>query len=312
MTSPIISRREFVTGAATVAVGTILLGPNRLFSTVPVPDVSVVRGGTAAATTRRALEILGGMNRYVSTGDIVVVKPNIGWDTRIGLGADTNPEVVKEVIKMCFEAGAKKVKVFDNPCNEPRRCYQSSGIEEAAESANAEVEFMNENRYDQIDFPNGIRLKSWPVYRDALPDHRDKLINIPVLKHHSLPKTRSGKPGISIGFKNMMGVMGGNRGQIHNGWEDNIVDFCTVMKADLTIVDATNVLMRNGPRGGRLADVEKMDTIIAGADMVAVDAWGVKTFGYEPNDLIYLVQANRRGLGQIDLSHVVTIEERLS
>jgi len=242
----------------------------------------------------------------------VVVKPNIGWDTRVGLGADTNPEVVKELITMCFEAGAKRVKVFDNPCNEPRRCYQSSGIEAAAKSAGAEVEFMNENRYDQIDFPDGVRLKSWPVYRDVLPGNRDKIINIPVLKHHSLPKTKSGKPGISLGFKNMMGVMGGNRGQIHNGFEDNIVDFCTVIRADLTIVDATNVLRRNGPRGGRLADVEKMDTIIAGSDMVAVDAWGVKTFGYAPDDLEYLVEANRRGLGQIDLSRVVTVEERLS
>jgi uncharacterized protein (DUF362 family) len=312
MSHAVITRREFIAGTGGVIAGTMLLGPSRLLATTPVPDVSVVRGGTAVAATRRAMEILGGMDRYVSSGDTVVVKPNIGWDTRIGLGADTNPDVVKEIIKMCFEAGAKKVKLFDNPCNEPRRCYQSSGIEEAAKSAGAEVEYMNENRFDMVDFPQGVRLKSWLVYRDALPGNRDKLINLPVLKHHSLPKTKSGKPGISLGFKNLMGVMGGNRGQIHKGFEQNIVDFCSVIKADLTIVDATGVLRRNGPRGGRLADVEKMDTIIAGADMVAADAWGIKTFGYLPDDLDYLVEAYQRGLGQIDLSKVVTVEERLS
>jgi len=306
-----ITRREFLAGTASVAAGAMLLGPSAVLSTAPVPEVSVIKGGDPAAAVRRALELLGGMSRYVRPGNVVVVKPNIGWDTRIGYGADTNPDIVGAVIKMCFEAGAKKVKIFDNPCNEARRCYVSSGIEEIAKSQGADVSFVNDNRFDLVDFLEGVRLKSWLVYRDALPANRDVLINVPVLKQHSLPKTQNGNPGLSIGFKNLMGVMGGNRGEIHTHFEDKIVDFCSVIRPDLTIVDATNVLLRNGPRGGRLADVAKLDTVIAGADPVAVDAWGVRTFGYPPEDLDYLVEAHRRGMGELDLSKVVTRQERL-
>ena len=312
MTKSNITRREFIAGTSALTAGTLLLGTKALWTTPPTPEVSVVSGGEAATAVRKAIEILGGMNRYIEQDDVVVVKPNIGWDTRVGYGADTNPDVVAEIIKMCFEAGAKKVKVFDNTCNQARRCYVSSGIEEAAKAAGADVDFVNDKRFDTVDIPGGVRIKSWPVYRDALPGNRDKLINVPVLKHHSLPKTQNGNPGVSIGLKNLMGVMGGNRGQIHNGFEEKMVDFCTVIRADLTIVDATSVLRRNGPRGGRIADVEKLDTIIAGADPVAVDAWGVKTFGYPPEDLDLLVEANRRGLGELDLSKVVTVQERLN
>jgi uncharacterized protein (DUF362 family) len=306
-----ITRREFLAGASSLVAGTVLFGPKTLMGTKPVPDVSVVHSGVAADAVARAIELLGGMSRYVQPDDMVVVKPNIGWDTRIGYGADTNPNVVAEIVRLCVEAGAKKVKVFDNTCNKPRRTYNSSGIEAAAKAAGADVDFVHEKRFDLVDIPEGIRLKSWLVYRDALPGNCDVLINVPVLKHHSLPKTRDGRPGLSIGMKNMMGVMGGNRGLIHNGFEEKIVDFCAVIRPHLTVVDATNVLMRNGPRGGRLADVQKMDTIIAGSDIVAVDAWGVKIFGYPPENLNYLVEAHNRGLGEIDLSKVVTVEERL-
>ena len=309
MEQPQLTRREFVAGAATVAAGTMLFGPKVMLGTSPVPDVSVVRDTVAANAVRAAMELLGGMSRYVQAGDVVVVKPNIGWDTKIGLGADTNPEVVAEIIRMCFEVGAKKVKVFDNTCNKPKRCYTSSGIEEAAKAAGATVSFMHEKRYDPVEIPNGMSLKSWLVYRDALPENRDVLINVPVLKHHSLPKTQNNQPGLSIGLKNLMGVMGGDRGQIHNKFEQKIVDFCSVIRADLTIVDATSVLLRNGPRGGRKADVNQLDTIIAGADPVAVDAWSVRTFGYPPEDLDYLVEAHRRGLGEIDLSKVVSVQK---
>jgi len=306
-----ITRREFLAGTASVTAGAMLLGPSAVLGTAPVPDVSVVKGSDAVAAARRALELLGGMSRYVRPGSIVVVKPNIGWDTRIGYGADTNPDIVGAVVKMCFEAGARTVKIFDRPCNEARRCYMSSGIEAIAKSQGADVTFVNENRFDPVEFSEGVRLRSWLVYRDALPENRDVLINVPVLKQHSLPMTQNGNPGLSIGFKNLMGVMGGNRGEIHNHFENKIVDFCTVIRSDLTIVDATSVLLRNGPRGGRLADVAKLDTVIAGADPVAVDAWSVRTFGYPPEDLDYLVEAHRRGLGEIDLSKVVTRQEKL-
>jgi uncharacterized protein (DUF362 family) len=305
-----ITRRDFLK-AASITAGAMVFGPKVVFGTEPVTEVSVVRGGEATAAVHRAVELLGGMTRYVAQGDIVVVKPNIGWDTHIGDGADTNPDVVGEIIKMCFEAGAKKVKVFDNTCNQARRCYLSSGIEKTAKDMGADVTFVNENRFEMVELPEGVRLKAWPVYRDALPENRDVLINVPVLKQHSLPRAQNGNPGLSIGFKNLMGVMGGNRGDIHNHFEEKIVDFGSVIRPDLTIVDATSVLLRNGPRGGRLADIAKKETIIAGSNMVSVDAWGVRVFGYPPEDLDYLVEAHRRGLGEIDLSKVVTKEERL-
>lgn len=255
----------------------------------------VARNGSPAQLVRRAVENLGGMSRFVKKGQTVLIKPNIGWDRLPEQAANTNPEEVAEVVKMCKEAGAKRVRVLDRTCNQARRCYKRSGIETASKQAGAEVRHIVKSRFKTVKIPGGELVKSWPFYRDALD--ADVFINMPIAKDHSISR-------VTLGFKNIMGIIGGDRGQIHKNFMTKIVDLNLAIKPALTIIDAYRVLLRNGPSGGNLADVAEKKIVIAGTDPVAVDSYAMGLFDIDPNEVEYLKIASRRGLGQMDLSKV--------
>jgi uncharacterized protein (DUF362 family) len=263
------------------------------------PGLVVAQNGSPADLVRAAVLSLGGMQRFVKSGDIVVVKPNMSWDRVPEQGATTNPEVVAEVVRLCLEAGAKKVKVFDSTLNEARRCYKRSGIQAAAQRAGGDVSFIKENKFISTAIPEGDVLKRWELYEEAL--EADRLINVPAAKHHSVPEA-----GVSLGMKNLMGLIGGNRGHFHRGFAVKIVDLSTRLKPDLVILDAYRVLTRNGPSGGNLVDVTVKKTLVAGTDPVSVDSYGATLFKLNPVKIPFLVEANRRGLGENDLAKVPT------
>lgn len=286
-------RREFVEA---LGAGSLALGPLGLGAAAPArPDILVAHGTLIPSAVRAAVNGLGGMGRFIAKGDVVVVKPNIGWDRTPEQAANTHPLVVGTLVRLCFEAGARTVKVFDRPCNDPRRCYVQSGIEAAAKAAGAEVSHIDDRRFREVPIPGGIAIKSWPLYLDALEAH--KLINVPVAKHHGLSK-------VTLGMKNWMGIMGGNRGQIHQKLNDALVDLAMVVKPVLTVIDATRILTAHGPQGGSLADVKKLDLVAAGTDPVAMDAWGATLFGLTGADLPYVVKGAERGLGVMDLGRL--------
>lgn len=235
---------------------------------------------------------MGGMQKFISRGDVVVIKPNIGWDRVPEQAGNTNPDVVAAMVKLCFEAGAKKVKVFDRPVNDPRRCYVQSGIAPAASAAGASVEYMDERKFKDMAI-GGEALKTWPLYADIF--EADKVINIPIAKHHGLAQ-------LTMAMKNWMGVMGGRRGQIHQNLDECLVDVAMKIKPTLTILDAVRILTANGPQGGNLADVKKLDTVIVGIDQVAIDSYGATLFGMKGSDLGYVRSGAKRGLGKMDLS----------
>ncbi len=293
-----LSRRDFlkVAGASGMALSGIINLQDLIAADLPVKkplDLAVVQNGEPALLVRKAIEMLGGISKFVKKDSVVVVKPNIGWDRVPEQAATTNPEVVAEIVRLCKSAGAKKVQVFDNTCNQARRCYLRSNIQSAAEEAGADVSYMYPQRYQKVNIKDGKQLKSWEIYRDAL--EADLVINVPIAKHHSLSQ-------VTLGLKNIMGVIGGNRGQIHHHFDEKIVDLNTVIRPQLTIIDAVRMLLRNGPQGGNLNDVKQMDTIIAGVDPVAVDAYGATLFGLKPEQLGFLVEAQKRGLGRLDLT----------
>jgi len=254
------------------------------------PAVAVAEGTDHARITRNAINALGGMKRFVRPGQTVVVKPNMGWDRSPDLAANTNPVVVRAIVEECLQAGAKKVKVFDRTCNDERRCYKNSGIEPALKGMkNVEVKHLEEERYKKVTL-NGKALKEWDLYGEALA--ADVFINVPVLKHHSLSK-------LTIGMKNIMGIMGGNRGSIHKNLDVALADINSVFKTHLVIVDATRILTTHGPRGGDLRDVKLLNKVIASTDIVAADAYATTLFGLKPEEIAVTVEAHRRGLGEI-------------
>ncbi|NOR21324.1 MAG: DUF362 domain-containing protein [Candidatus Aminicenantes bacterium] len=293
-----MKRRDFIKD---MAVGSLLMKfhPSLLAQKKIPPDLAWIQGDSPALITREALSSLGGVKRFVSRGDVVVVKPNIGWDRTPKLAACTNPEVVKTLVELCFDAGAKEVKVMDNPCNPARRTYVRSGISAAAKEAGAKVLFPNPHRLKKMAL-KGEWLKEWEVYTDFVD--ADKIINVPIAKTHSLSR-------LTMGMKNWLGAIGGNRNQLHQKLDQVMIDLAAFFKPCLTVLDGYRILIRNGPQGGRVSDTKLYKTVVAGVDYVAVDAAGATFFDLRPQELPYLRVAHQKGFGEIDLEKLI-IEKR--
>ncbi|MBP7737909.1 MAG: DUF362 domain-containing protein [Spirochaetes bacterium] len=256
-------------------------------------DLAVVSGDSPAAMVRKAVETLGGIDRFVHSGDIVVVKPNIGWDREPKYAANTNPELLAALIRLCYAAGAKKVKVFDNTCNAAVMCYANSGIAEAVKKAGGHISHINKNKFMAGSFPEGSPMKSWPIYRDAV--ECDCFINVPIAKHHGLAR-------LTLSMKNLMGVCGGNRGEIHRNIDEKLADLTGFINPDLTVIDAYRILLRNGPSGGNLKDVKLAKTVIAGTDPVLADAYAATLFDIDPQDIGYIKIGEEKKLGTLDIA----------
>jgi uncharacterized protein (DUF362 family) len=262
-----------------------------------LPEMAVITGDDPAQLARQAVEELGGIRRFIARGDVVLVKPNIGWDRTPEQAANTNPEVVAEIIRQCSNAGAKRVIVTDVSCNDPRRCFQRSGIAEAAQRVGAEVVLPDPARFKEVDIQGEI-LRAWPVLDLFL--NADKIINIPIAKHHSLT-------GTTLGMKNWYGMLGGPRHQLHQKIHESLVDLADFVRPTLTVIDCYRILIRNGPTGGNLQDVLLKKTLVAGTDPVALDAYVAKAFwNLEASSLPYLKMAANRGLGTYEFEKVRT------
>jgi len=301
-------RREFLKNALALVAATgfvplgdwgRVIGAGTALAASAPSTLAVARNGSAEAMTRAAIDTLGGMKSFVSRGDVVVVKPNIGWDRTPEQAANTHPEVVKTVVALCLDAGAKKVKVMDRTCNDPRRCYRRSGIQDAVlslDSPDATVEHMDERKFVEVPLKGaGGSLKSWTFHRDLL--EADKVINVPIAKHHNATR-------LTMSLKNIMGILGGNRGNIHHDLDRNIAELNAVFKFHLVVLDAVRVLTANGPQGGRTRDVRDLHTVVAGTDPVAIDAYGATLFGITAADVPHILHAAKLGLGEADLNKV--------
>lgn len=301
-----MNRRKFIRKVMLFSAGATLTIPrfsiSDAFAAAPVPDIASVKGLDYAEIVREAVKLLGGMDHFVRPGYKVVVKPNIGWDRSPEQAANTHPLVVKTLVELALDAGASQVRVFDNTCNEKRRCYKNSGIADAVKSLKnrkARFEYIDNRKFIPVDITRGISLTRWDIYKDALT--ADCYINVPIAKHHGLSR-------LTLGLKNGMGVIGGNRGRLHQDLGQNLADLATVIRPQLTVIDVTRMLMNNGPQGGRLSDVRIADTVIASADPVAADALATTMFGLRPEEISSTVAAHRMGLGQIDprkMNHIV-------
>ncbi len=268
-----------------------------------LPEMAVIQGDDPSSLARQAIEELGGIRRFISRGDVVLVKPNIGWDRTPEQAANTNPEVVAEIVRQSSSAGAKRVIVTDVSCNDARRCFQRSGIAEAAQRAGAEVILPDTSRFKQVDV-QGEMLREWPVFETFL--NVDKVINVPIAKHHALT-------GTTLGMKNWYGILGGPRNQLHQKIHESLVDLADFMRPTLTVVDCYRILLRNGPTGGNLEDVALKKTIVASTDPVAVDAYVAKAYwNIEVDALPYLKLAAKRGLGNYEFEKLRTQFKSLS
>ena len=284
-------RRFLIASAEAIAAGAVWswLEPGPAGAAdPPAPLLAVAHGPSPAAITRASVEALGGMGRFVSRGARVVVKPNIGWDRTEEQAANTNPEVVAELVRLALGAGARSVLVMDNPCNDPRRCYERSGIAAAVRAAGGTIDAFEEGRTRTMKL-GGERLTEWKVHPAIV--EADVRINVPIAKHHGLGR-------LTLGMKNWMGSVGGNRGLMHRDLDTSIVDLAAFFRPQLTVVDGVRILLRGGPQGSSLADVRRIDTVVASADPVAAEARGVALHEQAASDYPHIARAAARGLGR--------------
>ncbi len=312
-----LTRREFLRwtmlGAGTAAGAQMLAacapaasgGMTRMPPPAPAPGatyLAVARGGDdPEALVRRAVAAIGGMERFIPKGANVIIKPNVCTAGRAyEYAATTNPWVVGAVVKLAREAGAVRVRVFDNPFGGTAEdAFATSGIAEQVAAAGGEMEYPSAMKFVSVDLPAGEALKSTIVYGDVFD--ADVLINVPLPKHHSLAQ-------LTIGMKNMLGVVR-DRPLMHASLNRKLADLNQFLIPTLTIVDAVRILTANGPTGGNLQDVRKLDTVIATHDGVAADAYATTLFGWEdPERLLYVKYGAERGIGRSDLENL-QIEE---
>lgn len=300
-------RREFLKKslAAGIAVGGSLLWgtPDRLFAKPlgsGIPNLVAVKNGEPDVMFNQAITMIGGMKRFVKNGQTVLVKPNISYARKPEIGATTNPLLVKSIVAHCFEAGAKKVYVFDNVGTSTygmaHKCYKESGIEDAAKSAGALVApGDNEKYYQKVTIPGAKALVSTKVHELVL--ETDVFINVPILKNHRFTHQ-------SIAMKNLMGVVW-DRMKYHSlDLEQSIADFCLFKTPDLNIVDAYRVMKRFGPRGSTPEHVALEKTLLISKDIVSVDAAASKVYGMAPEKVRYIRLGHELNIGNMNLNEL--------
>jgi len=315
-----INRREFIRSlvalwATTLGAGGVLAqaacapGPGQAGGLARKPSLgpavdqaylTVARGKSPAEITQQAIAALGGIERFVHSGDDVIIKPNIcvAYHT-YEYAATTNPEVVATLVSLCLGAGAKKVRVMDYPFGGGAdAAYERSGIAQAVTAAGGQMEQMAKMKYRKTAIPAGHDIKEWPVYQDVL--EADAFINVPIAKHHNLAR-------LSLGMKNLLGVVL-DRNKYHRNLGQRLADLTSLVYPTLTVVDAVRILVDHGPTGGSLEDVQQMDTVIASHDPVAADSYAATLFGLAGADIAYVKAAAEMGLGEMELSSL-KIEE---
>ncbi len=297
-----MKRRDFLVKGAGLGLAGALLPNFGGLNAMGLPaeegeyDLVAVRGGEASEMFDKAMEAIGGMKQFVKSGQKVLIKPNIGWDAPPERAANTNPRLIGRIVESCLDAGASEVVVFDHTCDQWDRCYRNSEIEKYARDAGAKVQpGNNESFYREVSIPGGKSLKTAKVHKEL--QEADVFINVPILKHHS-------STTVSLAMKNLMGVVW-DRGYYHgNDLSQCIADFLTYRKPDLNIIDGYRMLTRNGPRGVSVSDVADLHALIAGKDIVAVDAAATLMFGDKPQDINHIRIAHEMGMGTMNLENV--------
>ena len=215
---------------------------------------------------RAAIDGIGGIEHFIKKGDIVLVKPNVAFDRSPNLGATSNPEILEELIRIVLAAGAQEVRVADNPIESPPDCFRKSKIDQAVANAGGRVYLPDSNAFRMLRTPGATLIEEWWFFHRPFTNV-DKVIGFAPIKDHNLCHA-------SMGIKNWYGLLGGTRNQFHQDIYNIVSDLSILMKPTMTILDATNILMENGPTGGDPSNVRKGDLVMASLDPAASDAYG--------------------------------------
>ncbi len=273
----------------------------------PMANLASVRGGRPQVILEAALHEIGGIGRFVHKGQSVLIKPNMSWNRSPALADTVHPEMVHALARLCLEAGAKRVTVFDHPLNRLKHCLQTTGIEENLKDIRSKklklIRRIDKNKTFQDHTLEKSRwLKTWPIAKVALKS--DVIINLAQAKHHKVT-------GVSLALKNMMGIAGGNRGELHKNLNQNIVDLNRNFPSTLTVIDATRTRTQNGPDGKDITGVRWTNTVIAADNPVAADMCACRLFELDWEEVGHIRLAMEEGLGPKDFEKLEKVRIRL-
>jgi len=322
------SRREFIKriGAAALAAGgtallwralrdptgergkakqpTIRLKDYRVSPPSGAKVLGVARGDNYEQMLKMAIGAIGGLEHFIRKGDVVLIKPNVAFDRAPKLGATTNPEVLSALINLLRGAGASEVRVADNPIESPESCFAKSGIADAARASGANVFLPSPTSFETLEVPGAKLIARWPFFYRPFRGV-DKVIGVAPIKDHNLCFA-------SMTTKNWYGLLGGRRNQFHQDIHNIVADLALMMRPTFVVLDASRILMKNGPTGGDLSDVVPGHTLVAATDQIAADAFGYSELLGRKSDLPrYLYNARDRGLGNPDWRDVSLKEEQV-
>jgi len=255
-----------------------------------LPGVVVAKNENHVEALHRALDAIGGIGRFVKRGERVLLKPNVAWDRTPAQAVNTNPVVVGEMVRLCKAVGAVDVIVSDYGSREPDHVFSRSGVRAAVEQNGGRIFLPNDEDFIEDDM-KGRFITVWPVLKSVF--EVDRLINMPIAKHHGLVWG-------TASMKNFFGAIGGERDRLHQQLDQAIVDLAAYFRPTLTVVDATRVLMRNGPGGGSVNDVLAFDSVICATDQVAADSRACEFLGTTGREIAHVVLAAKQGLGELD------------
>jgi uncharacterized protein (DUF362 family) len=261
-----------------------------------VEGIGQTDGFSVKELTQKVFEAAGGIQRFVSRGDVVAIKPNISWARHPRFAATTDPEVLSAVIELCQEAGASRVRIADNTIHDARRCFAMTGAGKVAKETGADLVYPRSSLMKKMKL-RGNRLNVWPVFTPLV--EADKVINLPVAKHHSLSR-------LTLGMKNWIGAVGGNRSSLHQDIHQTIVELAHFFQPEVTLIDALRIMTQNGPSGGSTDYVTIKNTLILSDDPVAADARAAMLFGLKPEKIGFIQLAQKSGLGVYDFSKLET------
>jgi len=265
------------------------------YSVAPIAGrtMSVISGSDRSLTVRKAIEVLGGIDRFVKPGETILLKPNVGFSRPPRICATSHPDIISEITRLCYEqAKAKKVYITDNPINDPTSCFEISQIAAAAQKNGAEIIMPKQSLFKPMTLDNGKLIRNWPFLYQPLANV-DKVIGIAVVKDHA-------RSGASMTMKNWYGLLGGGRNRFHTNINTIITELATLVKPTFVILDATEIMVSNGPTGGSTSDLKKTNMMLASCDQVAADSFGASLLDMKPYDLQYLLKAQELKLGTMD------------
>lgn len=228
--------------------------------------LGIARGKRIEAMVKGAIDAIGGITRFVGKGDVVLIKPNVAFERAAPLGATTNPDVLRALIKICKEGGAKEVRVADNPIESPESCFARSGIRKATFDAGARLYLPTHGTMAMLNTPGATWIENWPFFWHPFRGVT-KVIGVAPVKDHNLCAA-------SMTTKNWYGLLGGRRNQFHQDIHGIIADLALMLRPTMVVLDGTRVMFRSGPTGGSLDDVRAGDTIVASTDSIAADSFG--------------------------------------